>query len=354
MTASALPADAVAANDAEPYVVGRRPTINDVARLAGVSKKTVSRVINNEARVRPATRARVERVIVETSFVPDPQARALAIGRPCLIGMIYDTWMAPSMMVMPLGMLSALRGAGVEMVIHPSSVTSPHFLEDLRAFVRRQRLLGVILTPPISDDPRVSDLLDQMGCPYVRIAARAGVKGPSPVIDTQDECGGRLAAEHLLALGHQHFVYVAGALTGSSQARLSGFRAALAEWGLRLPDERVVCAGYGYDDGRLAGGTLLGFHPQPTAVFTDTDELAAGVLRAASIQGVRVPEDLSVVGYGDFRVAPVVTPPLTTVRSTTWDVGALAVQRLIKGPDVEAVLPRPALIVRASTAAAPL
>jgi LacI family transcriptional regulator len=341
----------LAANDIAPVQPGRRPTITDVARLAGVSKKTVSRVINDEAPVKPETRERVQAVIAETGYVPDPQARALAFGRPCLVGLIYETLMAPSMMVMPLGMLAQLRGTGVEMVIHPSDMTSPDFLNELRGFVRRQRLLGVILTPPISDDIATLNLLDEMECPYVRIAAGGASEG-SRVIDTQDECGGRLAAEHLLDLGHHHFAYVAGVYSGTSQARLRGFRAGLAERGIDLAADRMIEAGFGYEKGIAAGVTLMGLSQRPTAVFAETDELAAGVLRTALDLGVRAPEDLSIVGYGDFRVAPVAS--LTTIRTTTWDVGALAVRRLLNGPDTGAELPRPSLIVRASTAPAPV
>ena len=265
--------------------------------------------------------------------------------------MIYEPWMAPSMMLMPAGMLSALTGTGFEMVIHPSNQSSPNFLDDLRSFVRRQRLFGVVLTPPISDDQRVLDLLDEMGCAYVRIAAGGG--GCNRVIDTQDAQGGRLAAEHLLSLGHKEFAVITGLATGSARARMEGFKAVLAEHGIELASHRVINGGFGFEGGLAAGPNLLALEPRPTAVFADTDELAAGLLRAASNAGIKAPEALSVVGYGDFRVAPVVTPPLTTVRSTTWTVGALAVQRLLGGPDAGADLPTPTLVIRGSTTQAP-
>jgi LacI family transcriptional regulator len=339
------------ANDVEPALLGRRPTINDIARLAGVSKKTISRVINNENPVKVETRAHVQAIIAQTGYVPDPQARALAFGRPCLIGLIYETWMAPSMMVMPLGMLSALRGTGVEMVIHPSTITSPDFLDDLRGFIRRQRLLGVILTPPISDHPAALELLEDMNCPYVRIAA-AGAEASDRLIDTQDECGGRLAAEHLLDLGHTEFAYVAGTYTGTSEARMNGFLNALAARGIGVPADRILQAGFGFEKGLAVGAAILAMTPRPTAVFADTDELAAGIMRAAADIGMPAPQAFSVVGYGDFRVAPAVS--LTTVRATTWDVGALAVQRLLDGPDANIVPPKPSLVIRTSTGPAPV
>lgn len=341
----------LAANDARPFAEGRRPTINDVARLAGVSKKTVSRVINDATAVRGETRQRVKAVIAETGYVPDPQARALAFGRPCLLGVVYETWMAPSLMAMPMGILRELRGTGVEMVIHPCSMTSPEFLDELRSFIGRQRLRGVIVTSPVSDNAEALALLDELNCPYVCIGA-GGPPGSGSLIDTLDEEGGRLAAEHLIDLGHIRFAYVAGSYGSASRARLRGFTAALVERGLKLKDDCIVDAGFGFEKGLIAGKTILAMKPRPTAVFADTDELAAGVMRMITDQGLRSPQDLSVVGYGDFRIAPVVS--LTTVRSTTWHVGALAVQRLLNGPDAGGELPPPALIVRASTARPPV
>src|SRR6195952_4876561 len=145
----------------------RRPTINDIARLAGVSKKTVSRVINASPYVQKETRERIEAVIAEHGYAPDPQARGLSFRRSFLIGLVYDNPNPQYVVNMQLGLLDGMRGSGFELVVHPCDRASPSFLDDLRSFVSRQRLYGVVLTPSVSEDERVAALLADIGCEYV-------------------------------------------------------------------------------------------------------------------------------------------------------------------------------------------
>jgi LacI family transcriptional regulator len=152
----------------------RRPTINDVARLANVSKKTVSRVINNSPLVRSATRERVGAVISDLSFFPDPQARGLAFRRSCLVGLICDDPLPQGTVEIQQGILDALAGTGFELVVRSASRTDAKFLPDVRAFVEGQRLFGVLLTSPLSDDAALSGLLREIGCPVRRILSADG------------------------------------------------------------------------------------------------------------------------------------------------------------------------------------
>src|SRR3569623_904174 len=149
----------------------RRPTINDIARLAGVSKKTVSRVINASPYVQKETRERIEAVIAEHGYAPDPQARGLAFRRSFLIGLVYDNPNPQYVVNMQLGLLDGMRDSGIELVVHPCERSSPSFLADIRAFVERQKLYGVVLTPSVSEDERVASLLEEIGCEYVRVAS---------------------------------------------------------------------------------------------------------------------------------------------------------------------------------------
>src|SRR5262249_25410676 len=130
--------------------VKRRATINDIARLAGVSKKTVSRVINRSPSVKDETRKKIDAIIAEHGYAPDPQARGLAFRRSFLVGMIYDQPNPQYVVDMQQGVLEALRGSGYELVVHPCSRSNPAFLSDIRAFVERQRLFGVVLPPSTS------------------------------------------------------------------------------------------------------------------------------------------------------------------------------------------------------------
>src|SRR5436305_6361303 len=144
----------------------RRPTINDIARLAGVSKKTVSRVINASPYVQKETRERIEAVIGEHGYAPDPQARSQAFRHSFLIGLVYDNPNPQYVVNMQLGLLDGMKGSGFELLVHPCDRASPTFLDDLRGFVERQRLYGVVLTPSVSEDERAAKLMADIGCEY--------------------------------------------------------------------------------------------------------------------------------------------------------------------------------------------
>jgi LacI family transcriptional regulator len=333
----------------------RRPTINDIARLAGVSKKTVSRVINASPFVRPDTRERIEAVIADLGYAPDPQARGLAYGRSFLIGLVYDNPNPQYVVNMQQGLLDGMKGSGFELVVHPCDRGSPSFLEDLRAFVERQRLYGVVLTPSVSEDERAARLMREIGCSYVRVAS-VSLDGPEHMIETRDRLGGREAARHLADLGHTRIAFVSGPPTfRSSHERRSGFEEALAEHGLTLAKPYAVEGAYTYESGIAAGRELLAMEQPPTAIFAGNDEMAAGVLQAAREAGVSVPGDLSLVGFDDFQIASRLWPTLTTIRTPTREIGRLAVERLI-GRDDEGRDPKsrlPMLVVRDSTGPAP-
>ena len=148
-----------------------KSTINDVARLAGVSKKTVSRVINHSPLVRPETRDKVAALIAQLSYVPDPQARGLAFRKSFLIGLVYDNPNAPYVINIQTGVLDSLRGTGFELVVHPCDRKAPEFIAGVRDFAIRAKLSGVILLPPVSEDEELADMLRQIDCDYVRVAS---------------------------------------------------------------------------------------------------------------------------------------------------------------------------------------
>ncbi len=330
----------------------RRPTINDIARLAGVSKKTVSRVINASPFVRDDTRERIQAVIAELGYAPDPQARGLAYGRAFLIGLVYDNPNPQYVVNMQLGLLDGMRGSGFELVVHPCDRESPTFLEDLRGFVERQRLFGVVLTPSVSEDERAARLMAEIGCAYVRVAS-VSLDTPEHMIETRDRLGGREAARHLAELGHTRIAFISGPPSfRSSHERRSGFEEALNEAGLTLNRAYVAEGGYTFESGIARGLELLRLDPRPTAIFAANDEMAAGVLQAARQLGLGIPDDVSVLGFDDFQIASRLWPALTTIRTPTREIGRLAVERLL-GVEDEARDPKerlPVLVVRDSTA----
>ncbi len=329
----------------------RRPTINDIARLAGVSKKTVSRVINASPYVQKETRERIEAVIAEHGYAPDPQARGLAFRRSFLIGLVYDNPNPQYVVNMQLGLLDGMKGSGFELVVHPCDRGSPTFLADLRAFVERQRLFGVVLTPSVSEDERAARLLAEIGCAYVRVAS-VSVDAPERMLETRDRLGGQQAAQHLADLGHKRVAFISGPPSfRSSRERREGFEQGLAERGLTLETQHIEEGAYTFESGIERARTLLQLSPRPTAIFAGNDEMAAGVLQAARQLGVRVPEDLSVVGFDDFEIARRLWPSLTTIRTPTREIGRLAVARLM-GVEDETRDQKdrlPSLVVREST-----
>lgn len=338
----------------------KKPTINDVARLAGVSKKTVSRVINQSPFVKEETRENINRIIAEIGFSPDPQARGLAFRRSFLIGLVYDNPNPQYVVNMQLGMLDAMRGSGYELVVHPCNRGNPTFLTDFRRFIERQKLWGVVLTPSVSEDDRVKAVLEEIGCSYIRIAS-VPVDEPEHIIVSNDRLGGRAAARHLAELGHTRIAFISGPSTfRSSHERRGGFEEELKERKLALPDSHIMQGAYTFETGISCGTELLKREPRPTAIFAANDEMAAGVLHAIRRANLRCPEDVSVVGFDDFQIASSVWPPLTTVRTPTREIGRMAAEKLIGfGADEEehpreaAPTTSPVLVVRDSSGPAP-
>lgn len=336
---------------------GKPATINDIARLADVSKKTVSRVINNSPFVKEDTRRRVEAVIAEHGYSPDPQARGLAFRRSFMVGMIYDNPSPNYVVNMQQGVLDAVRGAGLELVVHPCNRASDSFLDDVRSFVVRQKLFGVVLPPSVSEDEGVVQILKAADCPYVRIAS-VSLDVPGCMVVTHDSRGAARAARHLAELGHRRIAFISGPDSfRSSHERGRGFRDGLAEHGLTLDPAYVRTGAYTFESGVEAAAELLALPEPPTAIFAGNDEMAIGVMKAARDAGLDVPADLSIVGFDDLPMASRVWPNLTTVRLPIRDMGRMAAEKLtagLRGIDA-ATMPQPevdpSLVVRDSTAA---
>ena len=305
-----------------------QPTINDVARLAGVSKKTVSRVINRSPLLGEDTRRRVEQVIADIAYIPNPQARALALGRNFLIGLVHDNPNAQTVMNVQQGLLEGLHGSEFELVVRPVDRASPTMLEDLTHFLERQRPFGVLLMPPISEDDRIAALCTEIGCRYVRMSS-AIIDAPERMVASNDRDAVRGATDYLLAQGHRRIGLVAGPQGfRSAQERREGLEQALSAAGLTLPRSLVADGAYTFDSGIDAGARLLDQWPRPTAIFCCNDAMAAGVLHAARERGLDVPADLSIIGFDDTPIAAQIWPPLTTVRWPSVSMARAAALKL--------------------------
>lgn len=219
-----------------------KPTINDVARIAGVSKKTVSRVINRSPLLNEATREKVEAVIAELGYVPNPQARALALRRNFLIGLIHDNPNAQMVLGVQEGILSAIRDTEFALVVRPVNRRSPDMLDDVRAFLEQQRLFGVMLLPPISENDALADLCEDLGVTYVRMGS-VRLDDDEHMVASNDREAVARAVAYLVDHGHRRIGFVAGPDGFRSAAeRASGYVDALETAGIKQ-DATIMAEG---------------------------------------------------------------------------------------------------------------
>jgi LacI family transcriptional regulator len=337
----------------------RHATIKDVAKRAGVSLKTVSRVINQEASVRTDTRDKVLRAVEALGYRPNLSARGLRSAHSFAIGLVYDNPNAHYVISMQDGVLSACRERGYGLQIHPCDSTSPTLADELCALVKRSRLAGLVLAPPMSEQPELIAALKAQDIAFVRIiAAREDPRDGSPCVYVDDRDAAYAITEHLIQLGHTRIGFLWGEPHHrSSPERYQGYADALKDYGIALNRKLILPGRYAFDDGFRGARKLLALKEPPTAIFGSNDEIAAGVLAAARSAGLDVPWDLSIAGFEDNPFSKQAWPALTTARQSTAEIGRHAALRLIdelqhrdtgKAIANEGFVPE--LVVRGSTA----
>ncbi len=308
-------------------------TIRDVAARAGVSFKTVSRVVNGERHVVDDTRERVLAAIRELGYSPNAAARALSGRRSYLLGLFIEDPASAYGVGVHMGALDRCRERGYHLVMESVDTHSPTAAQDLQAAIRSLRLEGVILPPPTCDHAGILAVVEALGVPYARIAPD-GDPDRSPTVWMDDRAAAFEMTAHLVALGHRRIGFVRGpAGHGASHLRLEGYRAALAAAGL-APDVKLEAPGaFTFLTGVAAAERLLALADPPTAIFASNDDMALGVLSLAARRGIATPEALSVAGFDDTPGARVVWPQLTTIRQPKAELAAAAVD-LVVGPDL--------------------
>ncbi len=342
--------------------MAKRITISDVAEKAGVSTGTVSAVINQRPTVRDATRTHVQRTIDELGYLPSASARRLGGRRngdetsPPGVGIVIKEIDNPFY-------AEVVKGASVELNARgfvPFVCTSEgDFQREGLAIdsLRGRDLSGVIVAPVLDADADLSHLflLRRSGFPFVLLETVPGL--PTNVVSVDNVAASQQAAQHLIGLGHARIAHLAGpAYTRHSLDRRQGFEKAFSQSPLQVSDDMIVPAGAGFEDGYRAGQRAFGASgPRPTAVACFNDLVALGLIRALADLGLRVPEDVSVVGFDDVPVATQTTAPLTTVRVPKREMGQLAVRIIldqIEEPEADpvSVVLDATLAVRATTA----
>lgn len=320
-------------------------TIDKVAELAGVSPATVSKVLNNRPYVSAEARARIERAIAETGFVPSQRARGLSKRRSFILGLLIPY--TPDQLFADPHLLECVRGIEDEANAHEYNVllsTARAPAEAASACVRLMRsdvIDGAIILETLDLQP-FTEVLSQHEAPMVVI----GYAHTDDLHSVHaDDYGGALTAmRHLLGLGHRRIGVVGSVLRPFAlEERLRGVREALTERGLHLDGGLIAMGDFSLESGEIAGQMLLKQPEPPTAIFALNDRMALGVMRTARELGLSIPGDLSVIGFDDIQPAALSTPPLTTVRQPGFALGEVAARALFAQLD-GAPLPQPSII----------
>lgn len=324
-------------------------TLGMVACASGVSPATVSRILNGTAVVSQEKREAVDRAIAELGFVPNPIARGLAGGRTLSVGVVTQAIDSPFYGVALRGIEEELSPAG-----YSALFVSGHWQaeEERRCIdvLRSRRVDGmIILTGRLSDDS-LRRLAQEM--PVVITGRTLSAPGLY-ALDFNNFEGARLATEHLLSLGHRQIAFISGdPIHPDARERLRGYRAALKAAGVRYQPALVLPGKYHEDSGRLAVEQLIDRGNPFSAIFTANDQMAFGAAMALHQRGLRVPEDVSLVGLDDLAGAAHFIPPLTTIHQAAHELGRLAavcLLQLLAGQTPTATLPEPRLMLRQST-----
>ena len=331
-------------------------TIRDVAREAGVSVATASRVLNGKDVVKPVTRDRILSVMLELGFSPSQAARRLSLGRTMTIGVLVSFLTRPQAAERLRGVDAVLADSEFDLVIYnvESVPKRDHYLSTLTTAQRADGLLVMSLPPT----PEAAAALSGSPVPVVFIDVHTRSIEHLPRVIGDDVRGGALAARHLVDLGHRSIAFIGDAVADpfgftSSRDRERGFRDELATAGIQVPDRWIGHGAHGRYEARELARRMLTDDDRPTAIFTASDTQALGVIAAARELGLHVPDDLSVVGYDDIEAADYVG--LTTVRQQLFESGRRGAEILLAEIDDRSDEPviaqlHPELVVRVTTA----
>jgi LacI family transcriptional regulator len=336
-------------------------TIRELARRSGVSVATVSRVFNAPQVVSQDTRKRILEVAAEIGYLPNESARTLATKKSNLVGLVWDIdqrrpgWRHPYLQEILVALKIALSTHGLHLLMLSTQNAGAEGRDRYLQAVRRHNLDGVVFIDDGTGDPAILALA---GTEVPCVAIDLAVSGSRTTYITSDNSGGaRLAARHLIERGHRRIATITGPMrTRPGVQRLAGFQDELLVHGLDLPDDYIVEGDFYLDGGNAGMHRLLGLAEPPTAVFVAGDEMAIGALRAAAQSGLRVPDDVAIVGFDDIEIAALIPPGLTTVAQDKPGFGTAAADALLEmlhsGPHRSTPAPivlATELVVRGST-----
>jgi LacI family transcriptional regulator len=307
-----------------------RVTITEVAERAGVSIKTVSRVLNRERNVRSATRDKVMHAAQELSYAPHISARRLASQRSFIVALLYrDDDVNHYIPDIQHGALDVCRERGYNLLLHPCVGSIDEVGVEVHDLARHALIDGFIVTPPLADSRSLMSEMKETGVPFVRISQlHRGELSPS--ISVGDKKGAYAMTQYLASLGHERIGFILGDPSqGASIDRLAGFQEAIHELRLRAQDAWTAQGDFTFESGVRGATAILSSKVRPTAIFASNDDMAAGALLVAHRHGYRVPADLSIVGFDDIAMSQRLWPPLTTIRQPTKSAARAATEMLL-------------------------
>ena len=311
-------------------MVKSKSTLSDVAKLAKVSIKTASRVIRQEPNVSPKTKAAVQDAITTLKYRPSVAPRAAVGSKSYVLALIFDNPNTGYITELLRGALDQARKDGYHLIVEPVNLASPNVAEDITNLLVQSNLDGMILPPPLCDDPSILHALESSGKPFARISPSIS-ENLGLRVEISDYDAAKQMTVKLIQLGHSSIGFVTGRKgTATTRRRLDGFLSAMKDANLTVPDNFILEGNYEYRSGLDAGESLLQQAQRPTAIFASNDEMAAGVIAAAHKSGISVPDELSIAGFDDSVIATVVWPQLTTVRQPIKEMAAAAVNMVIK------------------------
>ncbi|MEV4418147.1 LacI family DNA-binding transcriptional regulator [Catellatospora sp. NPDC049609] len=329
----------------------RKITIAAIARLAGVSVPTVSRVINGRSDVSPQTRERVEELLTRHGYRRRPASMRTSSG---LLDLVFNDLDSPWAVEIIRGVEDVAHAAGIGTVvsaIHRRTSAAKQWLDNMRARATE----GVIFVNSMAEPPLQAELR-RLNIPLVIVDPAGVPPQEAPTIGAANWAGGLRATEYLIGLGHRRIGFIAGPpRLMCSRARLDGYRTAMQAAGLPVDDSLIYQGDFYHESGYAGGSLLLEHAAPPTAIFASSDQMALGVYEAVRRRGLRVADDVSVVGFDDLPEVRWSSPPLTTVRQPLAEMGMLAARTVlrlaqrekIESPRVELATE---LVVRDSTA----
>lgn len=307
----------------------KNATIVDVAKHAGVSKKTVSRVINDEPGVKESTRKKVQDSIKALNFTRSPFGLSLARKRSFLVALIYDNPSPTFLVSLQSGITNACQARDLGLYLHKCDYKSASLVEDIEQMIDRTMVDGLILTSPVSDQQPLLRRLRERNITFVAINPSDNSQGLSVRMDHFGAA--KAMTKHLIDLNHTRIAFIKGHNDlFSSNQRYMGFTETMNESDLASEDELIVEGVNNFESGRVATRKLLELPERPTAIFANNDEMAVGALYEIHKMGLEVPTDISLAGFDDMPAVEHVWPPLTTVKQPFGEMGHTAASMLIE------------------------